>query len=76
MNIGSVSEALNPHKIRIKQQKIFLKYNSSKSRDSSNGENISDIGLNQASNVENQNVNTDLTSSDIMKLSSTNQIFK
>ncbi len=27
MNIGSVSEALNPHKIRIKQQKIFLKYN-------------------------------------------------
>jgi hypothetical protein len=36
MNIDSVSEALNPHKIRIKQQKIFLKYNSSKSRDSSN----------------------------------------
>lgn len=36
MNIDTVSEALNPHKIRIRQQKIFLKYNSSKSRDNSN----------------------------------------
>ncbi len=35
MNIGSVSEALNPHKIRIKQQKIFLKYNTS--QDASDG---------------------------------------
>lgn len=43
VNIGSVSEALNPHKIRIKQQKIFLKYNSSKSRDSSNNDNANNI---------------------------------
>ena len=31
MDMDSVSEALNPHKIRIKQQKIFLKYTNSSS---------------------------------------------
>lgn len=73
MNIGSVSEALNPHKIRIKQQKIFLKYNSSKSRDSSNGENVGDI---QVSNSENPSVTTEQNPPEIMNIPSTNQIFK
>jgi hypothetical protein len=58
--MGSVSEAtLNPHKIRIKQQKIFLKYNNNNTlNDESNIHmNPEELKINQ---IENETFQSDI----------------
>ena len=59
MDMDSVSEALNPHKIRIKQQKIFLKYTNSSSNKA-----VEDSAKNKAPTTS---IETDKTEDGILK---------